>query len=231
MDKRKAIRIITRAADLYHTNLEDQKILFLYGVPSAVRKQLQGESTKLLSIESYEVAFHRYNFLHLTGVHLNNFNVTSAIHFYEKCLDNRLTEEDFSFAQDGSTGQKLEILEDMMSVKRNVTMIGDFTDRGPKLFTEKVAGNVCGCIGFVKDRNTQLNVPNTLLQKDIRDVIASPVQKVYAVISKNYRSKKYSVIEKTDKGFDITKHLFSDKIERILDRENILFHGVSAISK
>lgn len=165
MDKRKAIQIITKAADLYHTNLEDQKILFLYGVPSVVRKQLQGKNTKLLSIESYEVAFHRYNFLHLTGVHLNNSNVASAIHFYEKCLDNRLTEKDFSFAKDGSTGQKLDILENMMRVKRNVTMIGDFTDRGSKLFTEKAAGNVCGCIGFVKDRNTKLNVPNTLLKK------------------------------------------------------------------
>ena len=220
MDKRKAIQIITKAADLYHTNLEDQKILFLYGVPSAVRKQLQGENTKLLSIESSEVAFHRYNFLHLTGVHLNNSNVASAIHFYEKCLDNRLTEEDFSFAKDGSTGQKLDILENMMRVKRNVIMIGDFTDRGPKLFTEKAAGNVCGCIGFVKDRNTKLNVPNTLLKKDIRDVIASPVQKVYAVISKSYCSKKYSVVEKLDKELDITKHLFSDEIESILDREN-----------
>lgn len=220
MDKRKAIQIITKAADLYHTNLEDQKLLFLYGVPSLVRKRLQGENTKLLSIESYEVAFHRYNFLHLTGVHLNNSNVASAIHFYEKCLDKRLTEEDFSFAKDGSTGQKLDILENMMRVKWNVTMIGDFTDRGPKLFTEKAAGNICGCIGFVKDRNTKLNVPNTLLKKDIRDVIASPVQKVYAVISKSYLSQKYSVVEKLDKELDITKHLFSDEIENILDRVN-----------
>ena len=30
--------------------------------------------------------------------------------------------------------------------------------------------NVCGCIGFVKDRNTRLNVPNTLLKKDIREI-------------------------------------------------------------
>lgn len=219
MDKRKAIQIITKAAALYHTNLEDQKILFLYGVPSTVRRQLQEKNIKLLSIESYEVAFHRYNFLHLTGVHLNNFNVGSAIHFYEKCLDNRLTEKDFSFAKDGSTGQKLDILENMMRVKRNVTMIGEFTDRGPKLFTEKAAGNVCGCIGFVKDRNTNLNVPNTLLKKDIRDVIASPLQKVYVVISKSYRSEKYSIVEKLDKELDITKYLFSDEIENILDRE------------
>ena len=79
------------------------------------------------------------------------------------------TENDFSFAKDGSTGQKLDILERMMLIKKNVTMIGEFTDRGPKLFTEKAAGNICGCIGFVKDKNTKLNVPNTLLKKDIRD--------------------------------------------------------------
>ncbi len=142
-------------------------------------------------------------------------NVASAIHFYEKCLDNRLMEEDFSFAKDGSTGQKLDILENMMGVKQNVTMIGDFTGRGPKLFTEKAAGNVCGCIGFVKDRNTRLNVPNTLLKKDIRDVVASPVKKIYAVISKGYQSQKYSVVEKRDKELDIVRYLFSDEIEKI----------------
>ncbi len=138
--------------------------------------------------------------------------MASAIHFYEKCLDNRLTAEDFSFAKDGSTVQKLEILENMMRLKQNVTMIGDFTDRGPKLFTEKVAGNVSGCIGFVKDRNTGLNVPNTLLKKDIRDVTAFPVQKVYAVLSKSYTAEKYSVLEKADKGINIKKCFFADPI-------------------
>lgn len=103
-----------------------------------------------------------------------------------------------------------------MRIKRNVTMIGDFTDREPKLFTEKAAGNVCGCIGFVKDRNTGLNVPNTLLKKDIRDVTTSPVQKVYAVISKSYTEEKYSVIEKIDKSIDLSIFSFSEEIEKIL---------------
>lgn len=57
----------------------------------------------------------------------------------------------------------------------------------------KAAGNVCGCIGFVKDKNTRLNVPNTLLKKNIRDVIAQPAYKVFAVISKHYTDEKYSV--------------------------------------
>lgn len=41
MDKRRAIQIMTKAAALYHANLEDQKIIFLYGLPAEIRKQLQ----------------------------------------------------------------------------------------------------------------------------------------------------------------------------------------------
>ena len=218
MDKRRAVQIIVKAAGLYHLNLEDQKVLFLYGIPSKVEKQLNIEGDRLSAIKSYEVDFHRYNFLHLTGVGANGSSVGSAIHFYEKCLANRLKEEDFYFAKDGSTVQKLEVLENMMGIKRNAMMIGDFTDRGPKLFTEKAAGNVCGCVGFVKDRNTGLNVPNTLLNKDIRDVVANPVQKVYAVFSKMYRDEKYSVIEKMDKSLVGRKILFSEEIEKLLER-------------
>ena len=111
MDKRRAIQIMTKAAELYRDNLEDQKVLFLYGLPSEVKQQLQRENKILSFMQGYEVAFHRYNFLHLTGVRLNKSGIASAIHFYQKCLDNRLTEKDFIFAKDGSTGQKLDILE------------------------------------------------------------------------------------------------------------------------
>ena len=155
MDKRRAIQIMTKAAQLYKEHLEDQKVLFLYGLPKEVNK--------------------------------------------------RLTENDFSFAKDGSTGQKLDILERMMLIKKNVTMIGEFTDRGPKLYTEKAAGNICGCIGFVKDKNTKLNVPNTLLKKDIRDVTAQPTYKVFAVISKHYTDEKYTKLVKMDKCIDLKK--------------------------
>lgn len=221
MNKRNAIRIITKAAELYKENLEDQKVLFLYGVPFEVNKQLQAEEKFLSSIQKYEVVFHRYNFLHLTGVKLNTSSIESAIHFYQKCLDKRLTEDDFTFAKDGSTRQKLDILERMMFLKKNVTMVGEFTDKGMKLFTEKVAGNVCGCIGFVRDKNTKLNVPNTLLKKDIRDVIGSPIKKVYAVMTKNYIEDKYSVLVKVDKSIQIKECYFSEAIERLIEREKL----------
>lgn len=48
MEKRRAIQIMTKAAYIYRNNLEDQKVLFLYGLPSEVKKQLQTEG-KILS--------------------------------------------------------------------------------------------------------------------------------------------------------------------------------------
>lgn len=221
MDKRRAIQIMTKAAEIYKNHLEDQKVLFLYGVPTEIKKQLQAEEKFLSSIKCYEVVFHRSNFLHLTGVKLNKDSTASAIHFYQKCLDKRLTEDDFSLAKDGSSGQKLDILESMMMIKKNVTMIGDFTDRGPKLFAEKAAGNICGCIGFVQDKYTKLNVPNTLLKKDIRDVTAQPTYKVYAVISKHYTDDKYASIAKIDKSLDLKECRFVEEVESLIDRDKL----------
>ena len=100
-------------------------------------------------------------------------------------------------------------------------MIGEFTDRGPKLFAEKAAGNVCGCIGFVQDRNTKLNVPNTLLKKDIRDVTVQPTYKVFAVISKHYTDDKYSQIAKLDKSIDLSECQFAEEIENLIERDKL----------
>ena len=51
MDKRRAIQIMTKAAEIYRDNLEGQKVLFLYGLPSDVKKQLQIEGKILSSIQ------------------------------------------------------------------------------------------------------------------------------------------------------------------------------------
>ncbi len=114
MDKKRAIQIMTKAAEAYRDNLEDQKVLFLYGIPSEVKRQLR----------------------------------------------------------------------------------------------------------FVQDRNTKLNVPNTLLKKDIRDVTSSPMYKVYAVISKKYKDDRYSVFAKLDKSIDIEECYFTENMENIIKRDN-----------
>ena len=205
MDKKKAISVITKAAKLYHENLEDQKVLFVYGVPATINKQIAQKAEIITDLQFYEVAFHRSNFLHLTGVIINKETTASSINFYEKCLDGRLSEDDFMLSRDGTTEQKLDVIESMMNLKKVASMIGEFTDHGPKLYSEKVAGNVCACMGFVTDGYTKLNVPNTLLKKDIRDVSSKPQQKIFAVMSKKYTDDKYSVIEKCDKTLELIK--------------------------
>ena len=73
---------------------------------------------------------------------------------------------------------------------------------------------------FCKRPKYGIDVPNTLLKNDIQDVVANPVQKIYAVFSKMYMDEKYSVAEKMDKSFRGTKILFSEEIEKLLEREN-----------
>lgn len=221
MDKLQAIRIITKAAMLYKTNLENKKILFLYGVPGDVKKQIASQADTLSSIKGYEAAFQKSNFLHLTGVQIHPEKVKSAAHFYDMCISNRLTEKAFSFPADGSSHQKLDIIESMMSIGKTATMIGDFTDRGPKLYSEKVTGNVFGCMGFVKDSRSGVNVPNTLLKKDVRDVTSVPTNKVFFTFTKAYGDAHYSSIIKGDKGINIDTVIFDPEIEIIIDRSKI----------
>ena len=83
-------------------------------------------------------------------------------------------------------------------------MIGEFSDKGPKLYSEKVAGNIFACIGFVQDKYTGLNVPNTLLRKDIRDITSKPQNKIFAVLSKEYSQKAYSKIDRLDKRIKLS---------------------------
>lgn len=88
-------------------------------------------------------------------------------------------------------------------------------------FSEKAVGNVTGCIGFVKDRNTKLNVPNTLLKEDIRDVTKKPMQKIYGVFSKSYTEDKFSKAEKLDKSIEFSSCHFSEEVEKVIDRDSI----------
>ena len=91
---------MTKAAQLYKEHLEDQKVLFLYSLPKEVNKQLQESNKILSSVQGYEVVFHRYNFLHLTGVRLNKKEDSFCNSFLPRnSLDKRLTENDFVFCK------------------------------------------------------------------------------------------------------------------------------------
>ena len=83
--KQQAISIITDCAVKYKENLDGYQLLFIL-------------KDKHKHISSLEVSFNPYNFLHLTGIKLAD--KTTATDFYERCLNHKLSPDDFSFAPD-----------------------------------------------------------------------------------------------------------------------------------
>lgn len=113
MDKKRIVQVIAQAAKLYKANLENRKILFLYGSPGEVRRQLESGTKAITAIGYYEASFQRANFLHLTGVQIIPEKIHSSVHFYEKSVSGRLSEKDFRLPADGTAEQKMDIIIDI----------------------------------------------------------------------------------------------------------------------
>ena len=179
-NKQQAISIIIDCAAKYEENLNGYQLLFIL-------------KDKHKHISSLEVSFYPYNFLHLTGIKL--IDGTTATDFYKRCLNHKLSPEDFSFASDGTTQLKLEILPQLMlkniSLQQNPYL-------NPKLYTEKLAGGVKACLGFVKTHRAEY-VPNTVLNTDIRTVTKISQQVIATYRRKNSASPYQELVYKAKK--------------------------------
>jgi hypothetical protein len=188
MDKRKALSIIFHCATAYRNNLEGKNVLFAFG----------GRE----KCSFFETAFPSYNFQHLTGVDSG----LTASQFYNASIDRRLFAEQFSFADNGTTPLKLEILPHLMEIYKNARMVGDYDNARAYFYTEKIAGGVTANLGFVKDANypeSGLYVPNTTIKDDIRDLSLIPVQRVLAILIKKAPDPKYPLLTYLAKGVSL----------------------------
>ena len=103
----------------------------------------------------------------MTG--LNSTNASwSSLDFFNFCIDGRLKESDIFFSERGTTNQKLSVLPMVFkNPSLSASMMGDYNNSHPLLYTEKVVGGVKRALGF-KDVSGQGDyVPNTLLEGDI----------------------------------------------------------------
>lgn len=189
MKKEEALKILFNSAQLYKENLVDNNFLFI-----CMDKH---KRTSALCIQ-----FSTTGFLHLTGVKFNAGNRLRAGEFFDKCLKKRLSLNEFELSKDGTTEMKLQILPMLFSRNLSASMIGDFSARTPVLVTEKLAGGVKGCMGFVYDHSTGFYVPNTVLNLDIRTYIKNQLR-----IIATYRKKK------TDETYDEIVYV-AKKIDR-----------------
>ena len=77
-------------------------------------------------------------------------------------------------------------------------MVGDFNGCNPKLYTEKLAGGVKACLGFVKTHRAEY-VPNTVLNTDIRTVTKISQQVIATYRRKNSASPYQELVYKAKK--------------------------------
>ncbi len=197
MKKADLIRIITKCAKQYKEELLDKSLLIIFG-------DSQGHTSAL------EVCFSKTNFLHLTGVRTQ----MRPGQFFKTCLNSRLKDTDVEVRKDGTTEQKLAVLPFLMTKNLSAKMIGDYLPQGINLITEKMVGNVRGCLGFVPDKATGQYVPNTILQDDIRKRVVNQ-QKIMAIYRKDILDERYEEAVFTASGVTIESVLTEDIKDKI----------------
>lgn len=178
MKKEEALKILFKSAQLYKENLVNNNLLFIC-------------MDKHKRTSSLTIQFATTGFLHLTGVKFNDRKSMSSGEFFDKCLKRRLSLDEFELAKDGTTEKKLQILPLLFSKNLSATIVRDFSARTPVLVTDKLVGDVKGCIGFVYEQTTGFYAPNTVLNLDIRTYISNQLR-----IIATYRKKK------TDSGYE-----------------------------
>lgn len=193
MDKKEALRIIYQCAELYQKNLCDQMLLII-SATSSMNKTF-----------ATEILFERTNFMHLTGVKFEDGKYIPPDTFYTLCLSRRLSMDAFELAADGTTEQKLLVLPEIVGrTNLAANMIGDYYDRKPSLITDKLAGNIRGCIGVVYDVKRKNYAPNTVLNLDMRLSIQNK-QRIIATYRKHKKAKAYTELVYKAKKVDWSK--------------------------
>ena len=193
MTKEDALAVILKCAKAYNENLNNNKLLFV-------------AFNKKKGVYTYEVTFDAGNFLHLTGVKNVREKTGEKIapnDFFERCLKNKVSIKNFELSGDGTTQLKLSVLPELMCLNLSAKMIGDYGGGNIRLYTEKVAGSVCGCIGFVNNVHNHCNYPNTVLNRDIREVTGT-ADRILITYRKKASDSEYSEIVYKTKGYDFS---------------------------
>jgi len=199
MNKKAVLNQIYSLARLYKNNLENNNLLFIYG--------------NIKNPEYIITNFLDSNFYHLTGVQL--IKDLSAYEFYSGLLENKISINDFEI--DTHTISKLSVLPQLLNITKSAKMIGEYNDIGSLLFTDKIAGNVHACLGFVKSKTDDNYYPNTALKADIRNITKHPQKRVLAILKKNIKSQYFTEICYVAKNIDLNTLPLSSSIKNMID--------------
>lgn len=203
--KTEAIAIVVQCAEKYKIELEGKNLLFIC-------------ADKHKHTFPIEFSFYANNYMHLTGLKTNKYydkRLSTGLHanaFYKKCLAHKLSPNDFDFSEDGTTHMKLNVLSDIICKNLHACIVGDYNSAKPRLYTEKIVGNIHVCMGFSLDKKTLKYVPNTVIQEDARNIISNPAR-VIAIYRKNACSDTYKELTYKAKKVEWSSIKFPDKFK------------------
>lgn len=200
MTKKQAIAIITKCAKQYQQYLEGTQVVFVY-------RDEHNHSNHTV------VRFHSHNFLHFTGV-IPRTGI-NANGFYRAALNNRLSENDFSFKNNHTTELKLKVLDSIMNIDTTARMIGNYIGPHLELYTEKVTGTTSACLGLIQGKDCY--IPNSVLSEDIRSITPKPPGKIYAIFKKPIHSPLYTQLTYQSKNISITKNCLPKELLNEID--------------
>lgn len=197
-DKTKAIDIIVKAANNYKLYLQDKVFLIIY--------------KENVVTKTVEVEFRDSHFLHLTGVHTK----LSAKRFYEKCINQRLSVEDFELENGGKTQQKLTVLPFLHELLYNNCMIGNFINSGIYIKADYFVGNTKTILSIGFRYGKRVDFPVTLYKEDVRK-LSHPTNKVLAIFARDFKQKTYIKCIYLSKGQIISKLPIDEDIKSLID--------------
>ena len=174
MTDKQIIETVAECARLYRDNLEKYNIMFVFN-----NDKLNSKNKK---VEFIETIYYPTNFLHLTGLKLNN---DTSANFYYKIINGKLAINDINLKDKYIIEMKLNVLRNLMNIDKTAKSIGTYMETTKnKLYTDKVLGSVHYCFGYVKSNETnKFYTPNTALKEDIRDITYS-TNRVLAILKK-----------------------------------------------
>lgn len=202
--------IISKCLKDYDKNLKNKKVMFII-------------ESKDKRISKEEVFFPKSSYYHLTGVVLYDKygKKINSYDFYDLIKSQRLNLKTHKIkSKDNTTDLKLEVLPQLMRIDKMANMIGEFANFNMFLQTEKIAGNVNACMGFVRDHELNTYVPNTVLKKDIRD-ITNNSNKIIAILKKDLTENLYKNITYLKHNYEVVDILKNKEINKNIDIENI----------
>jgi hypothetical protein len=176
MTKSEARDIIVKCVQLYKNNLCDKELIFVYFLNA--------------QIHYVRVVYRVKNYKHLTGV-VSDYTPKK---FFEVCYNKKISQNEISFKENGTTLLKLEILERMMNIIEQVKFIGDYLNTNVYLGLDKVVGNVFAGLGI--EKGSELYFPKSILRGDMRKQIYN-MAVVSAVLEKPLQelNAKYKIVK------------------------------------